>query len=256
METKMRIKLYSPEGVLESDRLVEQKTEFSVGPKNNHPGPISLEVNLRSAEELEVLIDYLRKLKGDLPITAKESSTKKNQTLEAMLKDKDPLRELMENALLKGTTQEKLVEFLRQYNFVFIASDILKEVQEEKPDMFSFKKEAHEDYQYLVRLIKLAKDPANDKYDFRLCFGIRIVGERVDKVLIYFWGKFKTFKEIPWENKKKINFKKVEKVYIFPDFMDHGDRKKWRLENRKLGLNPDLQPSKFYTKFKDYVKVV
>lgn len=255
METKMRIRLFSEDEKLVSDRLVEQKTEFTAGPKSSHKGPISLEVNLRTSEDVDSTIDYLRKVKGDLPITVKEAPEKKSKSLESMLKDKEPLQDLLNNALLKGTTQEKLIEFLRQYNFVFIAADVVDDMSEGKPDLFSFKKEKHKEYQYLIRQVKQAKDPKNDKFDLRLAFGVKIVGQRVEKVLVYFWGKFKTFKEIPWENSKKINFKKVEKILTFPEFMDYADRRKWRLEHRKKDSNPNYEPSKFYNKWKEYVKI-
>lgn len=255
METKMRIKLYDEKEALSSDRLVEQATEFRVGPKINHKGGIGLEVYLRNQEDIDSVVKYLKQLKGDLPIDlSKKSPTKTAKKLENMLSEKEPLQDLLKTTLSKCKTQEKLFEFLHEYGFTYLTSDILEHVDKE---MFNLK-EKHAKYQFLVRLVKQAKDPKNDKYDFRLAFGMKIIGKKVDLVKVYLWGKFHKSCDIPWANKEDINFKKVVKLLIFPQFMDYDERKRWRAEHRKwennVTKNPDYVPSQFYTKRKPYIK--
>jgi hypothetical protein len=263
IETKMRIKLYDPEThLLQSDRLVEQITELNMGPKEAHKGPIGIETTFASQTQLDLFIEYLKKIKGDIPITAPGEKVKKTKTIDKMLSDKEPLLDLIKAAKSKGTSQEKLIDFLREYNFRFVTGDFIQDLGENdskvKEQITLREKDVKDEFQYMVRMIKQAKEPMNDKYDFRLVFGIKIVGERVNKVVIYLWGKFSEFVKIPWEEAKKMNFKKVEKIYIFPDFMDYADRKKWRTEHRKKiaaeakGL--EFEPSKFYVKFTPYIK--
>lgn len=264
MGTKMRIKLFDEKSLLFSDRLVEQFTEFMYGPKQIHKGPISLEVNLYNQIQVDGVIEYLKKLKGDIPIEeigVKKST--KDKTIDKMLTDKEPLLDLLKTAKAKGTTQEKLINLLREYEFKFISGDVIEDMTTFDPkvgEQIKIRdKDIIEKYQFMVRLIKKAKEPMNDKYDFRLVFGIKYIGDRIDKVVIYLWGKFEEFIKIPWENKKANNFKKVEKVYIFPAFMEnYADRKKWRTEHRKKLVaqekNLPFEPSKFYEKWTPYIK--
>lgn len=251
----MRIKLYDEKEALSSDRLVEQATEFRVGPKNNHKGAIGLEVYLKNQTDIDSVLKYLKQLKGDLPIEVSAKSSKKTaQKLETMLSEKEPLKDLLKTAINKCKTQEKLFEFLHEYGFTFLTSDILEHVDKQ---MFNLK-EKHVKYQFLVRMVKQAKDPKNDKYDYRLVFGMKIVGKKVDRVKVYLWGKYDKTIEIPWADRNDINFKKVVKLLSFPDWMDYDERKRWRAEHRKwennVAKNPDYIPSIFYTKRKPYIK--
>lgn len=265
LTTKMRIKLFDQKtNLMVSDRLVEQATELLHGPKEVFNGRISLEVNLYSQTQVDMCIDYLKKLKGDVPLEAVgEKKVKKDKTIEKMLTEKEPLMDLIKTLKAKCTTQEKLINTLREYNFIFIAGNVIQDMIQFDPEgvgkqITLREKDIQRDYQYMVRLVKEAKEPMNDKYDFRLVFGIKIVGEKTDKVQLYNWGKYDVTWTIPWEKAKSMNFKKVEKIYIFPDFMDYDDRKKWRTEHRKKmkaeETNTAFEPSKFYSKFTPYIK--
>lgn len=250
--TKMRIKTFSPEGQLLNDRLVEQLTELRMGPKESHNGPLTLEFNLTSQEDVEGMVEYIKKLKGELPITT--SPVKKStqaKKIDEMLSDKEPLLDLLKTVKAKCKTQEKLISELREYGFKFVAADVIQDYA--SPEMITLK-EKHLDYQFMVRLVKQAKDPANDRWDYRLVFGIKFMGPKVSKVQVYLWGKWEEVLKIDWEKEEDINFKKVETMYSFPEWMDYTERKKWRLENRKLENNQDLEPSKFYLKCKPYIK--
>lgn len=255
METKMRIKLYDEKESLLSDRLVEQKTEFSVGPKQEHKGPLSIEANLRVQSDIDSLITYLKKLKGDLPIgEVKLKPAAKAKNIQNMLSEKEPLKDLLNTMLAKCKTQEKVFEFLKEYQFTFLTSDILEHVDKE---LFELNPK-HAKYQFLVRLVKEAKDPKNDKFDFRLAIGMKILGKKRDRILIYQWGKYKKRVEIPWANKEDINFKKVVKLLIFPDWLSYEERKRWRAEHRKfennIQKNPEYRGTDWYHKWKPYIK--
>lgn len=253
----MRIRLFDPTTLLLlQDRLVEQTTEFSMGPKEKHTGPMSLELNLNSKEEVEASINYLKKLALDLPIDVKtEKKSTGSKKLEQMLSDKEPLLDLKNTVLSKAKTQEDLIKLLRTYEFRFTDSTYLADFNEAKPGTIEVL-DKHKDYQFMARLYKEAKDPINDKWDMRLVFAIKIRGEKVNKVKVYLWGKFESNINLKWENDSQdINFKVKEKFITFPEFMDYDMRKKFRLERKKLNENPELVPSKFYEKWAPYVKV-
>jgi hypothetical protein len=256
---KMRIRLYSKDGSEISDRLVEQTTELRIGPKETHNGPLTIEFNLTSQEEVDAMVEYIRKLKGDLPITTtSKPAAKSAKSLDKMLSAKEPLLDLLKTLKAKAKNQEDLVSMLREYGYKFIATDVIKDYA--KPEMITLK-EKHESYQWMVRLVKEAKDPANDKWDYRLVFGIKFMGEKVEKVQVYLWGKWQEAWKLPWKEKEDINFKKVNRVYIFPDWMDYAERKKWRVEHRKIlaaaekgNPIPEEKYSKLYLKCKPYIQ--
>lgn len=257
METKMRIKLFDSAEQLISDRLVEQITEFNMGPKTTHSGGIGLELNLRGQDDVEKAIEYLKKLTGSLPLQNKMKTVK--ITKGTLLEDNaEPLESLMESAL-KSPSQEKLITFLRNQNFRFIESDIITEFNTDLQAQIKLK-EKHQGYQYMIRLVKEAKNPLNDRYDHRLIFGIKLRGAKVNKVVAYLFGEFKTKREIPWEKAKKINFKKVERMVVFPAYMDYEERKKWRIEHRKVEIAEqkgiEYTPAKFYTKNKPFIQFI
>lgn len=256
LSSKMRLRFFQETGELLSDRLVEQNTEFMMGPKETHKGPVQLEVTLRTQEEVDNFIAYVKKVKGDLPIVAKEKKNAPKQ-IDKMLSEKEPLLDLVKTLQAKSKTQEQLIAALREYDFKFMMSDTVKDLGGIKEQITLRDKD--EDYQFMVRLVKEAKDPMNDKYDFRLALGIKIIGEKVDRVKIYIWGKYDTYWKLPWEKAKANNFKKVEPLHVFPKFMDYEDRKKWRKEHRMVvnakATNDKYEPTKFYNKWAPHITI-
>lgn len=263
--TKMRVTLYHENtGELVSDRLVEQATEFMMGSKVHHQGPIKLEVNLTSQKEQDDFIKYLDQLRGILPLVdPKKPQKSASKSIDKMLSDKEPLTDLLNTVKAKCKSQEDLIKYLRDFNFKFIASNVVSDFSQENPEIIKFAADSvYNKYQWMVRMMKEAKDPANDKYDWRLLFGIKIVGKEVPRVIVYLWGDFSEKLSLPWAKGKRINFKKVEKLYMFPEFMDYTERRRWRLENRKLtahieakGSDEGFEYSKFFEKYKPYVKI-
>lgn len=257
--TKMRIQLFQPKtNIMVSDRLVEQSTEFMKGPSEPWEGPIGLEVTLYSQTQVGMLKEYLDKLVGNLPIEEKVKKLKKPK--DDMLGDKSPIEDLLKEAKSKAKTQEELIDLLREkWDFRFVDKTfILDYVPEDK-----LKIPEDTDYQFMVRMHREAKEPANDKYDWRLVFGIKFIGERVSKVKVYLYGKFdkKETWELPWSKPKVHNFKKVTPIYSFPEFMTYEERKKWRSENRKFlkareaGESAEFKHSKQFERWSPYVKI-
>lgn len=256
LSSKLRVKLFDPKTfLLLQDRLVEQVTEFTNGPREKHEGPMSIELNLNTKEEVSAAIEYLKRLALDLPIETKSlKKTTSAKKLENMLSDKEPLVDLKKTVLAKASNQEELIDLLRTYEFRFTNAQYLEDFNTNKPGTIEIN-EKHKEYQFMARLYKEAKDPINDKWDMRLVFGIKIQGDRVAVVKVYMWGKFDESIKLPWKNKEAINFKKKEKFLGFPEFMDYGMRRKFRLEYKKLQEDPETEKSPFYKKWEAYVKV-
>jgi hypothetical protein len=262
METKMRIKLYEakenqpPE--LLSDRLVEQSTEFNSGPKHKHKGPLSLELNLRDKEDCEKAIVYIGKLALDLPLEATEKPKKVKKVLDN-LSDDAPLQDLIEQ-MSTVESQEILIKELQSLNFKFMTHQQLVDMNEITPGLVEVPNNLS-DWQFMVRLLKLAKNPVNDKWDTRLIFAIKIRGERKNRVNVLLWGKPHTKFKTSWESEEEINFKKKDRLITFPEFMDYPMRSKFRAERRKYDLHIEsgskeaFEFSDFYKKWEKYIGI-
>lgn len=251
---KLRITLFGPgwNGLI-SDRLVEQDLELTNGPKDKHDGPIRLEANLESQDDVNGLIEYLRKLIGDLPISPraeKKLQPKKTATLMGI----EPLNDLLHTATNKYKTQEAMIEYLRSLQFVFVSYQGLVDIHEENNYPLKLK-EKHQGYQFMLRRTKFAKNPKHDKYDGQLVFAIKIIGDRVMKFQVYMFGKYKETINMDWADTKNFNFKKVDKVYKFPDMMDYVERLRWRQEHRKVQADEKYEASKFYNKWAPHIKI-
>lgn len=259
LKPKMRIQLLDNEQRTISDRLVDQYTEFYQGPKNKHEGPIKVELHLDNTESLDKAINYLNQLKGDLPIKVTAGRGRPSGSTSPMMIDKpganemtmDQREELMNEALKKGTDQDKLIAFLREHNFRFMMQDFVDALKLD----FGCKKVHNDKYQWMMRLIKEAKDPANDKYDPLLVFGIKMVPERSPKVVVYFFKEFKKKYDIEVPKKADFNFKTTS-LSKFPKYMTYEEREKWRREHRILMNNPEThKKSKFYLRWEKDIEL-
>lgn len=253
--TKMRIQLFDPKSnLMVEDRCVSATTELIKGPSQSHKGPVLIECTLFNKAQVDMFMDYLRKLQGDLPIEEKVVKNASSKKIDKMLSDKEPLLDLIKAVKGKVKNQEELMDYLREYQFKFVSTDVVKDATDGIENLMEIK-ENHLQFQWMVRLVKEAKDPSNDKYDWRLMFGIKLLGDKLSKVVIYLWGKWSEKIELPWKDAKSVNFKKVDKVYTFPDFMDIDDRKRWRKENRALISTPEKEASKFFVKWTPYIRM-
>tara|TARA_R110001632_G_scaffold29501_1_gene78274 strand:+ start:834 stop:1619 length:786 start_codon:yes stop_codon:yes gene_type:complete len=246
MKSKTRIQLFDKEGKPLSDRLVDQYTEFNTGPKEAYDGQIRIEFNLQNQDEVSGAITYLEQLVGKSPL--KELSKRGRKPNSGYVNNttamEDARVKILEELKSKSTDQEKMIEFLRNdCNFALLT----EEHMEEMGINLNLKKiHKAKGYMFYMRLLKLAKDPRNDKFDPMLAIGVKIL-EPSDKVLIYKDREFNTKLKIPIPPKKFI-FKR-QAILKFPKFMSEEERLKFRKENRELLANPDKTKSKFYNRW-------
>lgn len=263
--------------IITEDRLVEQKLEFKNGPDKAHDGPIRIDTLLEDKNSAEFLIIYLQQLIGNLPISEKEKTRSSKQLNSLQPLATDSIQQLISDAFIKCKDQESLIDYLRGLNFAFFTYDHLKDICEKNEWPFKLKKKQidvpksdkgyriktlHGDYQFMARVMKLAKNPMNDKIDPQIFFGFKLIGEKRPKVLIYQLGKYVDTKELHWKEGEEVQFKVKEKFYKFPEPMTYKERANWRTEDRKVLFDPNkgtdqaYEPSKFYLRWKDYVIIL
>lgn len=251
MKSKVRIQLLSKEGIPESDRLVDQYTEFLNGPKEKHEGIIKIEMTLTNSEDIEKGIEYLQQLGGSLPL--KEVQKRGRKPLEGTpAKVEDKREDILKEAMLDKNQkdQEVFINFLRaQCNFVLMTEEHLEEMGID----LNLKKAHKGKYQWFMRMLRLAKDPKNDKIDPNLAFGMSVIGEPTEKVLIYKFKEYDSKMSIPLPEKNFV-FKK-QAILKFPKFMGPDERLKFRKEHRELMSDPSKQRTKFYKRWAPDVKV-
>lgn len=236
------------------DRLVESALEFSNGPKEKHDGPIRLATTLTDKTQVQGLIGYLQRLALDLPLDSKPTKRTYNKTTSLADEQKMDIIQLVE----KAETIEAAITLLRETNYAFHDFEHLQMICEKNNWKFKVKNPKHEKYQYMCRVLRLAKDPKNDQIDISLVFAIKLVGNRFDKILVFEGGKLtKTIKKA-WAETKEIGFKVKEKFFKFPDPMTYEERAKWRVEDRKIQSaeekGVDYTPSTFYTRWLPFIK--
>ena len=242
---KMRIRLLTPGGMVVSDRLVSQPIEFSKGPQEKHDGPFLIEFNLFGKEDAELAQEYLGKLALGLPLSSpKERKIAKKKI--AML-DKEPIKELYHTAISKNTTQAELMNYLREQGFVFLTPQF---IQDFKIPINIVEK--HEEYKFMVRAVKVAKNPQADKYDHQLAFGFKLGGDSLN-VQVYMYGEFFTKLKLEMGKPDKRTLQKPE-FLVFPKYMTEEERVKFSIEHRKLKNDPELKPSKLYLRWQPHTK--
>lgn len=250
MSNKMRIQLLTPEGIVISDRLVDQNTEFYQGPKEKHESGFRIELVLDNQSDVDKAIEYLQKLSGKLPIEIKGVQGRKPTNNKVQLNDNS--REILfRESYDQAKDQDDFIKILRDKDFVFVTSEHLKTII---PESYSISSRKLESYEWLIRCIKLAKDPRADKFDPTILIGIKILSERSDKMVLYMNGeiwKEKLSLKVP-EN--AIGFKKTNLIK-YPHYMTYEEREKWGIEHRALLNNPEKKKSKFYLRWEKDIKL-
>lgn len=254
IKKKIRVQAFDLDGVQLNDRLVEQDIELNTGPKEPHKGPLKIEVNLFEKNDVESFITYLRKLTGDLPIEApgKEKVKKPGKVLLAPEQRED----IIKDVLTLGS-QDEIIEYLRGQGFEFLTFDYINSLGLDTgitPD--------HQDkYQWMMKLVKKAKNPLNNKYDPMLCLGFKLIGKKISTFIIYLYQKKYKIGKSDWVDKQKVSFKNTEMIK-FPAYMIQEEKDKFRVELYQLRSNPDRSPSKFFNRwandieFKDKTQIL
>lgn len=242
---KMRIQLLENNGTLLSDRLVGQDLELKSGPKEQHTGPFRIEFIANSQEDITNLKNWMDKLSGILPIEKVKKGPKKGKL---KLESPEHIKETLESITATYKNEGDLIRALRDQGFVFRSSEFLKlfniaEVQDK-----------HQSYSWMVKAIKLAKNPKADKYDPQLLFGFKLSKTGGSgHVRVYMYKKPYTVLNIDPAQGKAINYTKKE-LLVFPTYMREDERARFSIEHRKFKMNPDAKTSKFYDRWKDDVK--
>lgn len=253
--SKLRITLSDKETrEIISDRLVESALEFSTGPKEKHDGPIRVDMLLENRGEVEGLVQYLQKLALDLPLDTKTTKRTYNKTTNLADDQKMDIIQIIN----KTKNLEEAIQLLRDTNYAFLSYEHLKTIADKNGWAFELKNPKHENYQFMCRVLRLAKDPKNDLIDISLVFGIKIMGNRFDKILVFEGGKQTQLIKKEWAERKEIGFKVKEKFFKFPKPMSYEERAKWRAEDRKVmgakEKGTDYTPAAFYTKWAPFIE--
>lgn len=255
---KLRVTLLSKIGTPISDRLVDAYTEFNMGPKIQHDGPIRIEVTLESKNDINSFKEYIDRLSGTLPIKEMSSRGRPSNTTNKELESpREDILLQIENMIKEGKSQGDLVKYLRELGFVFILTE---EFKFHFPDFEFDKKDVGkpndngqypDSFSWMVRQIKKAKDPKADKYDPQIIFGFSILKGPSRKVVPYLYKERKKPLKCENNSSNNLSFSKVG-FTKYPAFMIESERLKFSTEIRQLLDNPEKKPSKFFLRwFKD-----
>lgn len=240
-EKKLRIQLYDSEMNQLSDRLVEQDLEFRKGPSNVHDGPVKVEVFLLTPEDVEAFKVYLDKLSGSLPKDFLPS--RKNKKFPKVSQD-DELDSALITELGNLTDPEEFNETITSLGFVFVTYELIKDLN--LPITLSDELTEADDFRLLIRLLRTAKNPLNNKYDPNTVIAVsRIKNE--PGVKIFHFNKLVL--ELPLDLKPSKITVPTSNLTKFPSYMTQEERNKFRVEKEKLIKDPDLLPSKFYKRW-------
>jgi len=246
MEKKIRVQLFDQDHRIIDDRMVSQDTEFRTGPRYQHDGPIRVEFSFLEKGDVDDAVIYMQKLTGLLPIEASVKKVKKLKVSD-IPDSEETLKAIIEE--VKGmANQDIAIKYLREQGFVFMTSEFLNTFGYK----VSFKEGDDEEYAWMIRCIKQAKNPINDKYDPMLIFGIKLLEGRTEKVRVYLNGEYEKTLKIPVPEKPKMGFDKTN-MLVFPNFMEQEERDKFRYEYRLHEADPNREPSKFFRRWYKHV---
>lgn len=249
MDKKVRIQLFSKEGIPLSDRLVTQGPEFYSGPKEKHKGIAKIEFTFEDSKDVEDSIEYLNRLMLDLPIREVGKQGRKKKNTQDIKGSDFNAEKYVDDLLAESVTQDVFIKHLRKDGYRIVESDFLQSVLPE----FQMKKLHGKNYHWLVRLSKVAKDPINDKYDPTLIVGVKLVGDtgRSDKMVIYELGDFtRSIKvELGKDGPKKIPIDHLK----FPPYMVESDRLYFSKEYRALKNDPKREKTSRYKRWEKWV---
>jgi len=236
IEKKLRIQLFDKDMNMLSDRLVTQYTEFSKGPQEPHKGPLKIEACLFTKEDVDLFKGYLDAVRGDIPMDSYKSKRGRKKSVKSV----EGFRDHMVREIEEYTSIDQLVKELRDNGFVFSSLALLKDMGYPIQVGILHQKK----YKFMVRLMRKAKNPLNDKYDPSL-----LIGFSDNKVLGYSGEDIVLEKEFE-DTKGRVMIKIPAKAKVkFPDYLHQDERNKFRAEMQLLKDNPDKNPSKFYQRW-------
>ncbi len=253
IQKSVSIQLFDDEGRIISERLVKQDPEFTVGPKEAHKGPLRISFTLLESTDVEKSIVYLQKLMGNLPLSspAKPRGRAAGSTSPVTQEDINRYQILLDDVVSAfSDNQDKFINYLRELGYIFVTGEFLKLIL---PETYEIKERYLGEYEFLVKRIKEAKDPRNDKFDPVLIFGIKIISERHPRVLTIMSGEVSKIKvELPTDKPMTV---KSTNLLKYPTYMTEEERYKFGIEHRTLFRDEAKKPTKFYMRWYRDVKV-
>lgn len=233
MKPKIRIQLLDEELRTTSDRLVDAYTEFLNGPTELHQGPVRFELTLPDEETIEKFKQYLDKLKGKLPLEKRDPKPKVAKEDQAV----NEFRELY-GKCKELPNVEAIIDYLNEVNFRFVSDQHIQDYgfEFQKPDEVK-------EFQMMTKVLRYAKDPANDRFDFSMMIYIKFIGKQSEEIFFYQNGKKKASLHKPWAT-SKANMKEKKIPMVFPEYMDIEERKEWRAIRRKIENGNSIIPEK------------
>ncbi len=169
---------------------------------------MKIEVCLFEQEDVTNFITYLGKLQGTLPIETKLKVVKAKPG-----DDTSGIHDTITEGVTKAMqiSQDSLLLYLRGEGFVCVTAEDLKAASDY---------EVEDEWQWMVRLLKEAKNPLNNKYDTTLLYGFKLMGPKEDTVICKEFGKAR-IENIPWKSKDKpYNFKKLNLTKFHPAMVE------------------------------------
>lgn len=251
---KMRLQLFDTNmGQLE-DRLVAQDTEIRKGPNNPHKGPLKIEVCLFEEEDINNVLNYIKLLAGFLPLESKLPKAKKLKDTDYS-EDESSWRDALLKEVLQMETQDDIIKALREQGFVFVTTDHIADMGLFDWSTIDTNTTANIDedqFQWMIKLIKEAKSPVNNKYDPMLLVGFKLLGDKIDWMTTILHDQVEIH-EKTWKSKNKVTFKKTD-MCKFPTYMVLEEREKFRIELYKA--RKDTAEHTFSKFFKRWYKDV
>jgi hypothetical protein len=241
LEKKIRIQTFDPEFSQIEDRLIGQDLELRSGPKIVHEGPLKVEVCLFQQEDVQLFKDYLDRLMGNLPLEAKKTRGRK-------IKMGSPtFNEDFIESFKEVSSVDEFNTLLEKTGFVATSTQLLRdlEIPISIPEDIDMPK-----YRLLIRMLKKAKNPLNNKYDPTLI--ILVPRKKGEDVLLIYHGEIEVTQSIDKVSSSKVRVAK-SLMTSFPPFMTQDERNKFRVEKEKLDKNPEAKPSRFYARWVHYV---
>lgn len=251
---KLRIQLLNDQGVVQSDRLVDQTLEFNMGSKVKHTGPLRLEVNLFNQRDIDGFINYIQGLRNGLPQVELKA---RGRTPHAVVEMNSPREEILgevENLIEQGKNQDEIILYLRSLGFVFLLTeDFLGYFPSYPFKNRDIGEKSHsgqylQSYCWMSRRLKFGKDPKTDKYDPQIIFGFELLRDRTTKFVCYLYKERKKPLSAELPSKTAISFTNTE-MTKFPKYMTEEERLKFSTETRQLLAMPAKKPSKFFIRW-------
>ncbi len=232
IEKKLRIQTFDEDFNMMGDRLVAQDVEFRKGPEKTHNGPMKVEVCLFENPDIDLFIEYLNTLRGQLPL---EKPKKPRGRVKGKVKEVGSSR----TDFIKTMDWSNPIPILREQGFVAVT----KEYMDDMGYPLNIPKVYEGKYTILVKVIKKAKNPLNSKYDPLL-----VVLVKKDKIVFLKDGE-KIHSQVldkPLENTIKVPAKAKMK---FPTFLTLDERNQFRIDMEKLRENKDEKPTRLYARW-------